>query len=182
MPGNSPMPSDWHHSPSDGFHGRISTDGPFEPKMDWYHLYIGLFCPFAQRVNLAMDMKRIKEHANIGVSIVRPYSLNKGNGKTGLTFNITKSDSDSQNNYPGATKDNNFGSTTLRDVYLKADHVFEGRASVPMLWDRKLEIIVNNESADFLFCPSDCKKSTCIRMTCRKTLTQSRHGSIATLT
>lgn len=144
------MPSDWHRDPSDGFHGQISKKGPFRPEKGRYHLYIGLFCPFAHRANLAMDLKQIKEYADIGTSIVRPFSLGSGENTLGLRFNVAEDAPGHHENYPGATRDQLFDSVTLRDVYIRADASFDGRASVPMLWDCKLGTVVNNESADLL--------------------------------
>ncbi len=35
---------------------------------------------------------------------------------------------------------------TLREVYVKADPNYTGRVTVPVLWDKKTNTIVNNES------------------------------------
>jgi len=35
----------------------------------------------------------------------------------------------------------------LYQVYLKADPEYTGRVTVPVLWDKKTQTIVNNESA-----------------------------------
>jgi glutathionyl-hydroquinone reductase len=43
-----------------------------------------------------------------------------------------------------------YGFETLRELYLKADPAFEGRVTVPVLWDTKTETIVNNESAEII--------------------------------
>jgi glutathionyl-hydroquinone reductase len=42
------------------------------------------------------------------------------------------------------------GATYLHEVYARADPAISGRATVPVLWDRKRGTIVNNESADIL--------------------------------
>jgi len=34
----------------------------------------------------------------------------------------------------------------MRDIYLRANKDYEGRYTVPVLWDKKTETIVNNES------------------------------------
>lgn len=52
--------------------------------------------------------------------------------------------------YPGATPDRLFGSEYLHDVYFKADPEYQGRYSVPVLWDEKTNTIVNNESTELL--------------------------------
>jgi len=38
----------------------------------------------------------------------------------------------------------------MKDIYLRADPKYSGRYSVPVLWDKKLETIVNNESAEII--------------------------------
>jgi len=43
-----------------------------------------------------------------------------------------------------------FGSEYLHDVYFKADPEYKGRYSVPLLWDKKTNTIVSNESAELL--------------------------------
>lgn len=37
-----------------------------------------------------------------------------------------------------------------RDLYFKANPEYEGRFSVPVLWDEKLQTIVNNESSEII--------------------------------
>jgi glutathionyl-hydroquinone reductase len=43
-----------------------------------------------------------------------------------------------------------FEATYLHEVYTRADPQFTGRATVPVLWDKHRQTIVNNESADIL--------------------------------
>lgn len=52
--------------------------------------------------------------------------------------------------YPGATTDSLFGSKFLSEVYFKDDKDYKGKYSVPLLWDKKTNRIVNNESAEML--------------------------------
>ena len=42
------------------------------------------------------------------------------------------------------------GFTTLKQLYLKADPTYTGRYTVPVLWDRKQDVMVNNESSEIL--------------------------------
>jgi putative glutathione S-transferase len=51
---------------------------------------------------------------------------------------------------PGCIPDPVYNSGFIRDLYLKADPNYSGRFTVPVLWDRKLETIVNNESAEII--------------------------------
>lgn len=38
----------------------------------------------------------------------------------------------------------------LRDIYFKAQSDYEGRYTVPVVWDNKTETIVNNESSEII--------------------------------
>lgn len=124
----------------DSWHSTISTDGPFRPEKDRYHLYIGLFCPFAHRANLVRHLKGLQDI--IPVSIVRAYPKGDENGWPGWKFPKDGSE------YQGATVDHLFGSEYLHQVYFRADPEYKGRYSVPALWDKKTDTMVNNESID----------------------------------
>ncbi len=50
----------------------------------------------------------------------------------------------------GATGDHLFGAATLWQIYVKANPHYSGRATVPVLWDKKTGTIVNNESAEII--------------------------------
>lgn len=129
-------PSSVHQGPEDSWHGKITTDGPFQPEKGRYHLYIGLFCPFAHRANLVRHLKGLQDF--IDISIVKPYPKGNEQGWPGWQF------PKSNDEYPNATVDNLFGSKYLHEVYFKADKDYKGRYSVPTLWDKKLNTIVNN--------------------------------------
>ena len=43
-----------------------------------------------------------------------------------------------------------FGARYLHEIYTRADPHFTGRATVPVLWDMKRDMMVNNESADIV--------------------------------
>lgn len=126
----------------DSWHGEIKPEGAFQPEKDRYHLYIGLFCPFAHRVNLVRHLKGLQDI--IPISVVRPYPKGDENGWPGWRF--PKDD----NEYPAATTDRLFGSEHLHQVYFKADPEYKGRYSVPVLWDTKNDTLVNNESTELL--------------------------------
>jgi len=141
------LPASWHTGPEDSFHGKITPEGPFQPEKDRYHLYIGLFCPFAHRANLVIHLKQLHKYAGIETSIVRPYPKGDGKGWPGWRFNVQGA----EDNYEGATDDQLFGSKYLHELYFKADENYKGRYSVPVLWDKKLNTIVNNEVSHNLF-------------------------------
>lgn len=117
----------------DGSAGPTGTEG-FPAESGRYHLYVSFACPWAHRTLIFRQLKGLAEH--ISVSVVHPDMLNNG-----WTF---KSDDH------GATGDDLFGSEFLHQVYTRADSAYSGRVTVPVLWDRKRETIVSNESADII--------------------------------
>jgi len=141
------FPGTWHTGPDDSFHGKITNDGPFKPEADRYHLYVGLFCPFAHRANIVRKVKQLDKYAGIDVSIVKPYPKDEPGKPSwpGWRFNHKE-----EEYYEGATEDKLFGSRFMHEVYFKADSKYKGKYSVPVLWDKKLNTIVNNESAELL--------------------------------
>jgi len=132
------IPKSVHSGPDDSWHGHISEDGPFKPEKGRYHLYIGLFCPFAHRANLVRHLKGLQDF--IDISAVKPYPKGNDQGWPGWQF------PGSDDEYPNATVDKLYGSKYLHEVYFKTDKEYKGRYSVPVLWDKKLETIVNNVS------------------------------------
>ncbi|MBF8969480.1 glutathione S-transferase family protein [Streptococcus sp. NLN76] len=108
-------------------------EGGFKAESGRYHLYISLACPWASRTLIMRKLKGLEEH--ISLSIVNPYML-----ENGWTFAEG----------PGVIADSIFNSDYLYQVYLKADPQYTGRVTVPVLWDKKTNTIVSNESAEIM--------------------------------
>lgn len=102
------LPKSWHSGPEDGFHGKITPDGPFKPEKNRYHFYVGLFCPFAHRANLVIHMKQLDKYAGITTSIVKPYPKGNDEGWPGWQFNLA-SQKGTEEWYEGATMDGVLG-------------------------------------------------------------------------
>ncbi|KAI1328579.1 glutathione S-transferase [Xylariaceae sp. FL0255] len=134
-----------HAGPDDSWHGSVLPGSRFKPASGRYHLYLGLFCPFAHRVNLVRHLKGLQ--SAIPVSIVKPYPKGNDKGWPGWQFPGALGENDT---YEGATADKLFGSKYLHEVYFRADKEYKGRYSVPVLWDTKENTIVNNESLEML--------------------------------
>ncbi|QXO16100.1 glutathione S-transferase family protein [Vibrio ostreae] len=98
-----------------------------------YHLYVALICPWASRTLIARKLKGLEEV--ISVSVVEPKLLDQG-----WHFG----------DYPGSDKDDLNGAKWMHQLYTRADPSFTGRATVPILWDKHLNTIVSNESADIV--------------------------------
>jgi len=111
-----------------------SGRGGFGAERGRYHLYVSLACPWAHRTLIFRNLKGLEDL--IGVSVVHPDMLSEG-----WTF---------ATDFPGATGDRLHGLPFLRDLYLKADPKISGRVTVPVLWDRKEETIVSNESSEII--------------------------------
>lgn len=112
----------------------------------------GLFCPFAQRVNIVRHLYSLQDV--LPISIVKPYPKGDEKGWPGWQFVPSSSQSDQENeneeHCPGATVDHVFGARYLHEIYFKADPEYKGRYSVPCLWDVKSGTIVSNESAEII--------------------------------
>lgn len=108
-------------------------EGGFEAEAGRYHLYVALICPWASRTLIGRKLKKLEDV--ISVSVVQPVLSEQG-----WRFG----------EYPGATPDEVNGATYLHELYTRADPQVSGRATVPVLWDKKRGTIVNNESADIL--------------------------------
>ncbi|MEJ6396930.1 glutathione S-transferase family protein [Yoonia sp. 208BN28-4] len=111
-----------------------SGEGGFEAESGRYHLYISNACPWAHRTMVFRAIKDLTDH--IDVSVVHPDMLGEG-----WTF---------EQDGNGATGDKLFGLPFARDIYIKADPKISGRVTVPILWDKKRETIVSNESSEII--------------------------------
>lgn len=109
-------------------------DGGFKAEAGRYHLYVSYACPWAHRALIFRSLKGLEEL--ITVSAVHPDMLGDG-----WTFAADDS---------GATGDTLYGLPFLRDIYTRADPKATTRVTVPVLWDKKLEIVVSNESAEII--------------------------------
>ncbi len=108
-------------------------EGGFASEAGRYHLYVALICPWASRTLLVRKLKGLEQV--ISVSVLEPFITDQG-----WRFG----------DYPGADKDLLNGATYLHEIYTRADPLYTGRATVPVLWDRRRRTIVNNESADII--------------------------------
>lgn len=117
----------------DGAAGPSGTGG-FAAEADRYHLYVSYACPWAHRTLIFRALKDLEDF--ITVSVVHPDMLAEG-----WTFD---------KDFAGATGDTLYGLAFARDIYTKAKSTATGRVTVPILWDKKLETIVSNESSEII--------------------------------
>lgn len=121
-----------HWVTPDGSAGPTGEAG-FKAEADRYHLYVAYICPWASRALMARELKGLQNI--ISVTVVNPQLSDQGWRFGG--FSGSESDSLHQANY-------------MHELYSKADSEFTGRATVPVLWDKKHNTIVNNESSDIV--------------------------------
>lgn len=105
----------------------------FKAEPGRYHLYVSYACPWAHRTLILRKLKKLDDV--ISVSVVHHFM-----GEDGWTFEAGD----------GATGDPLYGSKFLHQIYTRADPAYSGRVTVPVLWDRKEETIVSNESSEII--------------------------------
>ena len=111
----------------DGSAGATGKGG-FKAEPGRYHLYVALICPWASRTLIGRRLKELEDA--ISVSVVEPELSDQG-----WRFGD-----------PAEAE----GASYMHEIYTRADPTISGRATVPVLWDKKRGTIVNNESADIL--------------------------------
>ena len=116
------------------FRNFIDYHSEFTPDSGRYHLYVSLACPWAHRTLIYRSLKDLNDH--ISCSVVNPYML-----ENGWTF---------EESFSGTTSDHLFSKQYLYQIYLKADSNYSGRVTVPVLWDKKNQTIVSNESSEII--------------------------------
>lgn len=106
--------------------------GGFKAEAGRYHLYISDACPWAHRTVIFRKLKKLENV--ISISGVEAAMLEHG-----WTF-------DNSTKY----KDDLYGSNYLYEIYQIADPNFTGQITVPVLWDKQQQTIVNNESSEII--------------------------------
>lgn len=114
-----------------------SGDGGFEPEAGRYHLFISLACPWAHRTLITRKLKHLDDFISISNS-------NSYMGPNSWTFEpedgrifSSEGDDDEYIEY-------------LYELYRLVDPDYDDRATVPVLWDKKRQTIVSNESSEIL--------------------------------
>jgi putative glutathione S-transferase len=107
----------------------------YKPGKDRYHLYLAKACPWANRLEILVRLLGMTEY--FPITFVDPVFAEIGDGRTGWVF--TEDFPDTLN-----------GKDSLYEVYLKYHPDYEGKATTPMLLDKKTGTIVSNESRDML--------------------------------
>ena len=124
-----------------GFRNWVTVDGSagptgvggFKAEPDRYHLYVSLACPWAHRTLVYRKLKGLEDI--IPISVVHPFM-----GEHGWTFAEGK----------GVIADPLIHADYAYELYIKAKPNYTGRVTVPILWDKKTNTIVSNESSEII--------------------------------
>lgn len=118
------------------FRNFISRDpsADFPAEKDRYVLYITLGCPWAHRTSLVRSLKGLEDIIQL---VVGDYEMSS----EGWWFSGRRGT---------AEKDPLYGFTTFKQLYWKADPKYDKRFTVPILWDKKKETVVSNESSEII--------------------------------
>ena len=124
-----------------GFRNWVTVDGSagpsgvggFKAEANRYHLYVSLACPWAHRTTIYRKLKGLEDM--ISLAVVHPFMGDKGwtfaEGAGVIADPIVKAD-------------------YLYEVYIAAKPDYTGRVTVPILWDKKTNTIVSNESSEII--------------------------------
>jgi glutathionyl-hydroquinone reductase len=116
----------------DGSAGPSGSAG-FKAEPNRYHLYVSLACPWAHRTLIYRKLKGLEDM--ISVSAVHPLMH-----ENGWTFQ----------DGPGVIADPIFNADYMYQIYTAAQSDYTGRVTVPVLWDKKNNTIVSNESSEII--------------------------------
>jgi len=108
-------------------------EGGFAAESGRYHLYTAVGCPWAHRTMIVRVLKGLENIVSLD-TVLPKRSIE------GWVFAAA----------PHKNCDSLFASHALHEIYSSADPKFSGRATVPVLWDKKRQIIVNNESSEII--------------------------------
>ena len=110
-----------------------SGEGGFKAEPDRYHLYVSLACPWAHRTLIMRTLKGLE--SMITVSVVNPYMRDHG-------WTFVKDE--------GVVADPIFNAEYMHQIYTAADPKYTGRVTIPVLWDKKQNKFVSNESSEII--------------------------------
>ncbi len=147
---NGQWQTDWYDTKSTGgrferkapsFRNWVTADGSagpsgisgFKAESNRYHLYVALACPWAHRTMIYRKLKGLE--AMISMSVVNTFM-----GDEGWSFEPDEH----------VVADPIHNATFLHQVYTAAQADYTGRVTVPILWDKKKNTIVSNESPEII--------------------------------
>jgi putative glutathione S-transferase len=122
-----------------GVDPRTGDDSAYPPEPGRYQLYASLACPWSHRTVILRELAGLQDA--LPIAYVAPFRDERGWTFSGESF---------ADGPGGRYVDELNGWEFLSEAYGATDPSFEGRVSVPVLWDASRERIVNNESGDII--------------------------------
>ena len=124
-----------------GFRNWVTSDGKagpsgkagFKAENGRYHLFAAINCPWAHRTLIYRNVKGLQDF--VGLSLVAPLRNDQG-----WVFDKNQA----------RFRDELFDLDAIHHLYTQSDPQYTGRATVPILWDKKLNCIVSNESSEII--------------------------------
>ncbi|XP_020591804.1 uncharacterized protein LOC110032495 [Phalaenopsis equestris] len=109
-----------------------------------YHLYVSYACPWASRCLAYLKLKGLDKA--ISYTVVKPKweRTKETDEHMGWVFSVSSTEES------GAYPDPLNGARSIRELYELASSSYSGKYTVPVLWDKQLKTIVNNESAEII--------------------------------
>ncbi|MCO5566331.1 hypothetical protein L7F22_020008 [Adiantum nelumboides] len=106
-----------------------------------YHLYVSLTCPWAHRTAIVHTLKGFGDAIPLSIAVPNETGLWEFRPPQGIP---------GDQNILRPTIDRAHKKSRLMDVYKLRKGGYDGRATVPLLWDSLHQEVVNNESADII--------------------------------
>lgn len=127
--------NDHFERPQTTYRNWITMDGTsgFKAEPERYHLYISYACPWACRTLIFLTLKNLSK-------VVTWSYVDAFMGEMGWTFGQSGDE----------TKDPINNVDYMFEIYQQATPDYSGRVTVPVLWDKNEQTIVNNESAEII--------------------------------
>jgi glutathionyl-hydroquinone reductase len=117
------------------FRNRIKNDNSsrYLAEANRYHLYVSFACPWSSRVIIFYMLKGLQ-------NIISLSSLEPVMQKNGWEFGDANTE----------THDPLYQARYLYELYIKTDPTHTGRVTLPVLWDKHTNTIVNNDSVEIV--------------------------------
>jgi glutathionyl-hydroquinone reductase len=120
------------------FRDRITADGSsgYKAEAERYHLYVAHGCPWAHRTLIFRALKKLEGAISVAYAV-------PGLKSQGWMFEDNPA-------FPDCTPDTVNGFSYLHQAYTASDPRYTGKVTVPTLWDKKTNRVVNNESSEII--------------------------------
>jgi putative glutathione S-transferase len=122
-----------------GLDPRSGRQSDYEVAPGRYHLYVSLACPWCHRAAIVHSLAGLSEA--VGVSYVAPFRDERGWAFSGERF---------EDGPGGEYVDPLHRWEFMSEAYAASEPGFDGRVTVPVIWDKERGRIVNNESSEII--------------------------------